>query len=253
MGRTRKKAENGDPPWLATYADAMTLLLCFFVLLITFSSIDKHELRGTMLPFRGALGLVSDTMHGEGSRQPDRWRYLSQEIPATSTTESPPEPETAKEVAALAKLKEQAAELEFAHRAQVALQDDGVLVRIDERIAFGEGSSALSGQTRRALDLVADFFLKNKGEILVEAFGDGPEARPADFARSPVGLSVERALAAADYVATVGEIPIERFSISGYGNDLPAGSMARGLQFLLVNPGKTTRTFSSAVVGGWKR
>ncbi len=52
MGRNRKQragaADEGAPTvgeWIVTFSDCMTLLLCFFVLLLTFSSFEEIELQ----------------------------------------------------------------------------------------------------------------------------------------------------------------------------------------------------------------
>jgi hypothetical protein len=45
--RPRQQEEgepNGAPAWMVTFSDCMTLLLCFFVLLLTFSSFDQVSL-----------------------------------------------------------------------------------------------------------------------------------------------------------------------------------------------------------------
>ena len=47
MGR-RKKSSGGDggggsPAWMATFSDLMNLLLCFFVLLFSMSSVDAEK------------------------------------------------------------------------------------------------------------------------------------------------------------------------------------------------------------------
>ena len=46
--KRKQPADEGPPgvaPWLVTFSDCMTLLLCFFVLLTTFSSFDEQALR----------------------------------------------------------------------------------------------------------------------------------------------------------------------------------------------------------------
>ena len=46
----------GDSEWLMTFADLSTLLLCFFVLLFSISSIDNKKFRSIMNEVRISLG-----------------------------------------------------------------------------------------------------------------------------------------------------------------------------------------------------
>ncbi len=80
-----------------------------------------------------------------------------------------------------------------------------------------------------------------------------PHAGPAAVGRNPVELSIDRALAALDYMRVVGGLPIRRFTVSGYGDDYRHEYQAGSLQFLLVRPGKTTKSFAEAVTRGWGR
>ena len=262
----RTSAPGGEPAWLLTFADVMTLILCFFVLLISFSSADPYEFGRTILLMRGAFGILSPGIRRQAPIPHDNWRYLGQQDAALSSKEREPEPDENLPVAALEKLSDELGELSFPHPAHIIPQDDGVLIRIDESLAFDEGSTVLSREAKGTLDLIVDFFLKNKGEILIEAFGDGPSPRRSGYGRAggpragpaavgcnPVELSVDRALAALDYVRTVGGLPTRRFTVSGYGDDYRYEHQAGGLQFLLVRPGKTTKSFAESVTRGWGR
>ncbi|GGF04772.1 OmpA family protein [Stappia taiwanensis] len=54
----RKKAEGGGAPaWLVTFADLMSLLVCFFVLIISFSIQDKQKLQVVAGSMRDAFGV----------------------------------------------------------------------------------------------------------------------------------------------------------------------------------------------------
>jgi len=57
----RKSKSDDDKPnqnWLITYGDLMTLLMTFFVLLLTFSSIQLSKFKKAMGSLRGALGVL---------------------------------------------------------------------------------------------------------------------------------------------------------------------------------------------------
>jgi len=64
--KKQQKAEAGAPAWMVTYGDAMTLLLCFFVIIVSMSEIKKNErfhrvmesLRRAFGGYEGAAGPV---------------------------------------------------------------------------------------------------------------------------------------------------------------------------------------------------
>src|SRR5690606_21243450 len=57
--RERKEAEEpGVPLWVVTYGDMMSLLLCFFILLVAFSETRKDKLEQALTSFQGALGVL---------------------------------------------------------------------------------------------------------------------------------------------------------------------------------------------------
>lgn len=58
-----KKGETGPPPvpgWVVTYGDMMSLLLTFFVLLLSFSSITQEKFEAGLMSIQGALGLLPE-------------------------------------------------------------------------------------------------------------------------------------------------------------------------------------------------
>jgi chemotaxis protein MotB len=63
----------GAPGWMVTYGDLMTLLLCFFVLLFSFSTISQKKFESLKESMRGAFGALSgqSTTMGTGvARKP---------------------------------------------------------------------------------------------------------------------------------------------------------------------------------------
>ena len=58
MARSCKKSKGGGAPdWLVTFADLMSLLVCFFVLIISFSIQDKEKLQVVAGSMREAFGV----------------------------------------------------------------------------------------------------------------------------------------------------------------------------------------------------
>lgn len=65
MRKKKKEDDKGaDQGWLMTYGDLMSLLLTFFVLLLTFSSIQSDDFKKAMGSLQGALGVLEKD-HGE--------------------------------------------------------------------------------------------------------------------------------------------------------------------------------------------
>jgi chemotaxis protein MotB len=51
------KCEEGLPPWLATFADLMSLLMCFFVLLLSFATVDAVRFKKMAESMKDAFGV----------------------------------------------------------------------------------------------------------------------------------------------------------------------------------------------------
>ena len=68
MAKKQKKKEEGAPAWVQTYGDLMSLLLVFFVLIVSFSKIkkeDMQEIRAEIKEIKKSFGV-----HGGGGRLP---------------------------------------------------------------------------------------------------------------------------------------------------------------------------------------
>lgn len=63
MSRRRQRAfvRSGAPDWLVTFADLMSILVCFFVLIISFSIQDKEKLQVVAGSMRDAFGVRVDS------------------------------------------------------------------------------------------------------------------------------------------------------------------------------------------------
>ncbi|MGH0003556.1 OmpA/MotB family protein [Pseudovibrio ascidiaceicola] len=76
MRHRREKGKRGVPAWLLTYADLMSLLVVFFVLIISFSIQDNEKLQVVAGSIQEAFGVTDEsrkrgTLENEGSLLPE--------------------------------------------------------------------------------------------------------------------------------------------------------------------------------------
>ena len=62
--RSQNNQEQSGGSWMDTYGDLVTLLLCFFVLLFSFSTIDAAKWEALVQSFSGSAGVISDHSPG---------------------------------------------------------------------------------------------------------------------------------------------------------------------------------------------
>jgi len=68
MGKKKEAPPPGSPAWMATFSDLMNLLLCFFVLLFSMSTIDEAKLNEIIASLNSSFSVFSGgaTSIGEG-------------------------------------------------------------------------------------------------------------------------------------------------------------------------------------------
>ncbi|SKA91081.1 chemotaxis protein MotB [Paucidesulfovibrio gracilis DSM 16080] len=237
-----RKKKKACPPlalWLVTFSDLVTLLLTFFVLLLTMSSMDQSFItRVTVQPqdagelnFKGA-GRISIALEAvlelieEPSEAVDKPRrikdllYPDQDLP----------PDVSRST-----LNENLRVLE---------RQDGLALVMTDKLLFPEGGSELDDTARQLLDQIIPLLGYANEPVFISGHTDGVEAEGTEgFA-----LSAARAEAVLAYFVRSG-LPDERFSLAAYGDTKPlrAGdepedrAMNRRIEILI----RTTRAIGS--------
>lgn len=60
MAKDKCECETGAPAWLTTFSDLMSLLLCFFVLIVSMSRVIERDFFVAAGSLRGAFGVMKD-------------------------------------------------------------------------------------------------------------------------------------------------------------------------------------------------
>lgn len=212
----------GVPAWMVTFADLMALMMTFFVLLYSFSTIDEKKYRLIAQSMAKGFGAVlaaprpsTTTAIGPPSMVPSP---LSQNSRALSPQ---PRPEMANRNDRLMEQLRSSMRAEIAEGI-IAVETAGntVVIRFPEEIAFPPGSDEMSDDILPMLGQVADALRDTPGTIMVSGHTDDQPIRSARF-RSNWELSTDRAVSVIQQLESIGGIESARLTAVGYGDTRP--------------------------------
>lgn len=200
--RKNKKGNEGAPEWMVTYSDMVTLLLAFFVLLFSFSSIEKAKFQKAMASIRSAMGLMNRTSVAVPPIQRPR-------LPIQRKFEKSME-EVVREVQNIPDIQD---------KISYENTDEGVRIRISNPVLFDIGAAHLKPDIYPILDKIATVLQSNAFDIVVEGHTDNIPIDNDEF-HSNWELSAARAVSVVEYFITKGVNP-RRFEAVGYGEYQP--------------------------------
>lgn len=171
----------GAPAWVVTFGDMMTLLLCFFVLLLSFSTLESERFKIVAGYIREAFG-VQVTHH-----------YT--EIPSGDTVVTVEMDARNIEGALIQKeLVYVMQNLDLEAMGEADLEKDGVRLRLDSALLFGSGDAELRREAVEFLAYVANLLVEKGLSAEVEGHTDN---QPIHSARFPSNWELSSARASA--------------------------------------------------------
>lgn len=199
----KKKKKGGDnsgaPAWMTTYSDMVTLLLTFFILMLSFSSVKQGEFEEAISSIKQALGLVNKVAITKPLvRQPLRTRFEESIQEAVEKLQLIPE-----------------------LRNEVAFEknENGVRVRISNPLLFESGKADLKPESFAVLDTVGTTLAGNIFTIIIEGHTDNVPINNDQF-QSNWELSAARAVSVLEYFIH-SDIAPYRFHAIAYGEFQP--------------------------------
>jgi chemotaxis protein MotB len=201
----------GAPAWMVTYSDLVTLLLTFFVLLLSMASMDPIRVLQASSSLRDAFG-----MH----ETPATVDFTIPVIPSPPITQfSPIQENTTKRL--YEKVKSQIESLRLNDEVGVIQQDDkSIVLRLKDSVLFKPGEKKISPRAYSVLRSVADIIRPLPMDLRIEGHTDDQTV-----SKSPYGnwdLSVDRSVSVLKYLAQGDLLHLDRMSSVGYGGDRPA-------------------------------
>ncbi len=197
----------GVPAWMLTYADTVTLLMTFFVMLMSFSTFDKEKfakIRGSLV---GHLGIVGEERLSRDSLLPRR--HMDASRVHLRGYENPPNYDP------LSYLQESfeilVREKSLANLLDYKLTEQGFEIHLLTGTLFKEGSAQLKSGAESVLNRIGETCARLPHNLRVTAHAD--IFYPEEYAR-PQELAVDRAAAVCGYLHTRSSIAAERLSVA---------------------------------------
>lgn len=206
MKKQKEELEEPSAPfWMTTYGDMVTLILTFFILLVSYSTIEVEKFRGAMESLRGALGVF------DGHESVQKREYIN--FDASTTT--PPDP--TEKVKLLEELL-QSEELEGL--AEVELMEGGLMLRLGDSFLFTTGEAELLDGSKPLLSKLANIIKEDLTDVVVEGHTDDVPIHTSKFP-SNWELSIARALSVVRFFYEEEHIPERYLAPLGHGEHRP--------------------------------
>ncbi|WP_386082792.1 flagellar motor protein MotB [Vreelandella sp. F11] len=230
------------PAWMITYADLMSLLLCFFVLLLSFAEIDAEKFRRVADELSKAFGVQRDIeatqipMGTSAVKQhfspavPDRTlinevrQQTQQQQPQLESMRNVLETQRQLQSLQLAQSVEKLLETSLPEGvAEIDIDQFRVVVRISENGTFGSGNATVTPAFEDVLQSLATLLANVPGTISIDGHTDDVPIRTSQF-RSNWDLSAMRAASVANVLTATGELEPKRLIVQGFADTRPLAS-----------------------------
>ncbi|MDH5298663.1 MAG: OmpA family protein [Desulfobulbaceae bacterium] len=211
MAEKKKKCPPvGAPAWMCTFSDMMSLLLCFFILLLSFATMDATK-------FEEAAGSLQNAF-GSQRLQPMLGTPMGQNMIAK---EFPGQPiDLTVQVQIVQSLAEELKE----GMLDVEEDADGITLRVKESVAFDSGRAVIKPRFMEILDKLGKTVSSMEVTVVVSGHTDNTPTKKETGYASNWGLSTARAVNVIDYWLTKYKIPATRLAAMGYAEGQPLAS-----------------------------
>jgi chemotaxis protein MotB len=233
MARKKKHPEHENHErWLVSYADFITLLFAFFVVMFATSQADKGKAQQLSDSITKALdgakavtvvssvlgGTVDDK--GQGNAMSKGPGGVVKELPKKLPKE---EPKTVELGASLKLLAETLAPEIKAGRIQVSMEGRGLVISFTQAALFPSGADVISTDAYAGLEKVSSAISKIPNPVRLEGHTDSNPIRTSRF-QDNWELSAARSIAILNILTERFNVPHSRLSVAGYADVAPIAS-----------------------------
>lgn len=203
----------GTPAWMATFSDLATLLLTFFVLLLSFAEMDVVE-------FKEMLGSVREAFGVQFERQGHIEALSTTVVELNDKEEVPWTPLNQRQLGALRAIKRFIRQRKMNSDMAVGMSERGVVVRLKDSMAFGVGDAKLKKKATVVLEQVMEMMKAFPTSMSIEGHTDDLPIKNGRY-KSNWELSASRAIAVLRHLESMGPLPVKKVMVAGHADQRP--------------------------------
>ncbi len=212
--RKKKQKKENLERWLLTYADLITLLLAFFVIMYAISTADVKKFGRLAASMQKAFnvgvlqGQTDFTTIDEGgptlatitqAMSMEAFEYISKELDTY--------------------MKQEGME-GLEGKVTVVMRDEGIAIILSDNALFASGQAALGSPAKKLLTKISEMLIKLPNEIRIEGHTDNIPPNNPEFPTN-WDLSMARALSVVRFMSEEGMVPAKRLSAAGFAEFHP--------------------------------
>lgn len=218
--RKRRQAEGQPSTWMATYADMITLMFCFFVIMFNPDAVTQAQIDAIAAAMQGGLG----ARLGGLTLSPGRNADLGAVIMAMPAMERGRAMGTA-----LRRAQSVFAPEIRTNQVRITHDERGVVITLASDAFFAPASARLNIEATREILLRVGGLLASEElagrRFRLEGHSDSVPVDPAGPWQSNWDLSAARSIAVLHYLVELG-LPEGRFQIAGFADTVPIATNA---------------------------
>lgn len=200
----------GAPEWMVTFSDMVTLLLTFFILLLSFANTDAEK-------FRDMLGSVKDAF-GVQTKEPGQFEQKDRMV--EEGTPNIIELRQNEKLLFFQEIKKLINEKKLGGQTELEMDKDGFRLRIEGQALFSSGSAELSSDIYSMLDEIKGLIQKYDYTLIVEGHTDNVPIK-SNIYPSNWELSSARAISVIRYFMEKLDLPPKKLQAVGYSDTRP--------------------------------
>jgi chemotaxis protein MotB len=213
MAKKKHEEHENHERWLVSYADFITLLFAFFVVMYSISAVNEGKFRTVSDSIKAALNPMNAQPAGAAAFQVGASK-LGAMIPTVQRGRE----HVIRQLRALVKDLEKSAEM---HVAPVVEQRAGdIVLTISDTVMFKSGEATLRPEILPFLEGLAHVLVELDRQVRIEGHTDNVPIRTAQFP-SNWDLSAARAVIIVRVLSELYDVPITHLAAVGYAESRP--------------------------------